>query len=147
MNGFDDNILVGKTNGKYPSRDFLQIVFREPDDIFPSSVSLSRYTVPGRIDSYNFDYVEGGSGMASRLRYSSESDLPLTKALSMLAKDLDKKQVVELIVDACSREGHFQYARILNDCILRSIAPKSKSYRALDKVIKERFAEIKYRHV
>lgn len=50
--------------------------------------------------------------------------------MSLVQKDLDKLQVIDLLVTAVSKREHRYYSRILINQILASIAPKSKAYRA-----------------
>lgn len=129
---FHDNMRV-KTykNGA----EYFSISFYEIDEYVPYRVSLSRYCVPGRCDTYLFDYCEGGCGQGDRIRYFSEGSVPLPKTLQLLHADLDKPQVQKLIVAAVSEYAHYRYAREFVEQLLANLAPKSKALRLARKAL------------
>ena len=131
---YSDNIRVGNRRGGV---DFFSIHLRVPDDIAIYSVSLTRYTVPGRNDLYMFDWVSGrGAGVGDRLRYFSDFHLPLARALAMVAKDLDKPQVVKLLVEACNAQPGLAYPLV--EQLLPVLVPGSAVLRACRAVARAR---------
>jgi hypothetical protein len=69
-----------------------------------------RYTVPGRCDSYCFKWGNSSIDDISRLSYYSEFDIPMSKSINQLKKDLRKKQIKQLISKAS--ENDFYKRRI-----------------------------------
>lgn len=131
---FHGNIAVHKNKW---GREFLAITFSKIEkDWRPYEVSISRYCVPGRCDTYSFDYIRGGNGTAPRIRYFSEGPLPLPKAIEMLQEDMDKEQVIELIKEACSKKELRYYAHQFTENLLATIAPKSKALRVARRCVK-----------
>lgn len=134
-----DNVLVGRKRYKegkdaWYSNDFFRVVFREFDPSWPEddrSVALGRYTVPGRIDSYDFALSSNGR----RIVFSSETDTKMVKGLSMVQADLDRLKVIKMLVAFCEKPGHLKYTRELVNHLLPSIAPKSKAYRTLKRLL------------
>lgn len=137
-----DNILVkrGKSSTEYFAISMSPI--EEP--YAPYEVSIRRYSVPGRCDTYYFDWEHDQSGPC-RLRYFSDGQVPLAKTLALLAADLDKPQVVKLLVEAVQPEKHMHYSRQLVYDLLECLAPKSKSYRACKKAYDQMFEARKTR--
>lgn len=135
-----DNVLVGRKRYKegkeaWYGNDFFRVVFKEFDPNWPEddrAVALGRYTVPGRIDSYDFALSHNG-----RIRFSVEANVPMVKGLAMVQKDLDREQVVKLLLEFCEKPGHLRYTRILVEHLLPDIAPKSKALRVLKKLLPE----------
>lgn len=126
-NRFDDNIMVQRHKWGV---EFLAIMFAEVSDDWPCPVTLYRYCLPGRIDTYHFDYVPGGCGHGWRIRYYAELDggRSLPEVLKLLAIDLDRPQVVKMLREACV--GRRYFARQLVENLLAYLAPRSKSIRA-----------------
>jgi hypothetical protein len=88
---YSDNTLVGKTKwGAY----FLSIFITE------RGASLTRYVVPGRIDTYCFDWVPGGTGIGNRTTFFTDTGISLESALKFVKKDLKKLRVKELLKEA-----------------------------------------------
>lgn len=122
-----DNVCV---KGGRDSREYLSVVFRETDlPYVPYRVSLTRYCVPGRCDTYRFDFAHQESGPPN-VRYFSDGWTPLPKAIKLLHEDLDKPQVVDLLVLACGKRDFRAESRVLIEDLLAVLAPKSKAYRA-----------------
>jgi len=94
---YSDNTLVGRTKwGNY----FLSIFISE------GGASINRYCVPGRIDTYTFDWIPGSTGIGSRVALFTDTHISLNQALRQVKRDLKKKQVKELLKEAkikCSR--------------------------------------------
>ena len=129
---FTDNVCV--CNGR-ESREFLSISRAPSEQDQPYEVSLRRYYLPGRCDAYRFDWMRSPrAGIAPRLRYFADSYAPLPTILKLVARDMDRPQVVKMVVNA------FSASRILSaySCdfhhLLRAIAPKSISYREFCKL-------------
>ncbi len=125
--------------------DYFAVSFHPTEEPYrPYEVAIFRYCVPGRVDTYHFDWMRGYGG---KLRYGTEirtafngPPIPLPKALAMLAKDLDKPDVVELLVEAVTPEERMHYSRQLIDFLLLRLAPKSKAYRACKKAYDAMYA-------
>lgn len=137
---FDDNIRVKDTK---ESSEYFSIHFREPDEVLPCPVALTRYCLPGRLDIYCFDLLRGGFGDGERIRYFTDVKTTMPEALKLLTRDLNKPKVVTLIMDACKAKGHhLTYARHLSKGLLQILAPQSEAARVLknwiDTELKER---------
>ncbi len=137
---FNDNIRVAKRKW---GNDFFKIEFNKPHPkdeysirVRPFIVAIAHYCVPGRIASYDFELIRGDIGIMERVRFCSESQLSLEKALRQLHQDLDKPQVIYMLVKCC---GVMSYAYRMKE-LLSVIAPKSKSYRAILKSINAHIA-------
>ena len=88
---FSDNILVGRTKwGLY----FFSIFITD------QGASINRYCVPGRIDTYTFNWVRGSTGLGSRVAFFTDTHISLAKAVTQARRDLGKKQVKELLRQA-----------------------------------------------
>jgi hypothetical protein len=131
---YSDNVRVASNSG---GSEYLAVSFRErtKDDDIPYEVAIYRYCVPGRCDTYHFDWTDR-PGEAWRLRYFSDGHLELDKAINMAKKDLDKPQVVELFKRALEPEKHMHFSRILQR-ILQLIAPKSKTLKMAERIQKK----------
>lgn len=131
---FHDNVFVQRRRW---CNEFFSITFKEYEaDYFPYEVSITRYCVPGRIDSYCFDYSPSrNSGCGSRVRYFSDAGLSLPEAIKALHEDLNKRQVIELIVTACSQSKLRYYSKQFTANLLTALAPKSKALRMAVKAI------------
>ena len=130
---FSDNILVQKHRGW---NEYLSIFFSDVDKPWrPYEVSVSRYCVPGRVDSYAFDYALGGEGVGKRVRFFTDTGTSLLQAANMVAEDFDKPQVVEFVKTVCSDRKLQYYSIKFAENLLASIAPKSKSLKVARKCI------------
>lgn len=128
----------------YSGDEYLAVTFREPEEGYvPYEVSLYRYCVPGRCDTYHFDYVPSGNCSAWKLRYFSDGQMSLPDALKLATEDLNKSQVAKLLVEACSQKRYRYYSRILINDILAMVGPKTKSYRACEKAFDKMMEEVK----
>jgi hypothetical protein len=86
---YSDNTLVARTKWGH---QYLSI------HITDHGASISRYCVPGRIDSYNFSWVpDRRGGIGDRVVFFTDTALSLTKALKLVKKDLKNKYVKELL--------------------------------------------------
>lgn len=85
---YSDNILV------YGTKDMLHFLSIHITD---RDASLTRYTVPGRIDEYSFTFVPGSTGLGERVAFFTDTNWSLEKALKRIKKDLTKRQVKELL--------------------------------------------------
>jgi hypothetical protein len=140
MADFSDNILVCRGRDRC---DYLQVVFRETTETQPDIVSLTRYSVPGRYDTYDFGFAPSPQcGIGRRIRYFTDTNLEIGKALALLRKDLDKDAVAKLLADACSIRTNLSYSRILLGDLLASIGKNTRSYRAVKKAISQVVARI-----
>ena len=142
---YDDNVLVARKrycdSGQFwYSCEYFRVVFREYDKNWPEAnykVSIRRYCVPGRIDSYFFcQSIDGG------IVYKSEGGLSLDKSLKMLQADLDRKQVVKMLTEFCDIPRRLHYIQTFEQ-LLKSLAPKSKSTKAISKMLEKYFEEIR----
>lgn len=106
-------------------------------------VSITRYCVPGRIATYDFEYVEGGSGHGDRVQYFSESmggPMTMARALLLLRQDLQKPQVLRLFqefVKEARSKGAQPELTTLNS-LVKSLAPSTRTGRFMAKVELER---------
>lgn len=125
---FHDNTQVGRLKYGY---SYFAITLQEPKDEYsPYTAAVYRYCVPGRIDSYRFDWVISKSaGLISRMRFCSEGGLSLPAALKMLHADLEKPRVVEMVKRAASDLRLVCESKVLLEFLLDAIAPRSKALR------------------
>lgn len=114
--------------------EFLAVTFQEPSAVFPFTVSLVRYCVPGRCDSYSFDYVPGACGIGPRVSYFTDYGNSLPASLQAIQEDLDRNEVVAMLVEACEKKPRF--AVELTEHLVAALAPKSRALRTLRKAIK-----------
>jgi hypothetical protein len=63
-------------------------------------IHFYRYTVPGRCDSYDFKWGYSPNDQVARLSYYSEYHDSMSKSLKQLKKDLQKKQIKDLLKKA-----------------------------------------------
>lgn len=105
---YSDNTFVGRTQwGNY----YFSIYITE------NGASICRYCVPGRIDTYNFDWIPSrSSGVGDRLAYFTDTSASLNKALTLVKRDLKKKQVKQLLKDVKAK-----YARTYLDPLLEAL--------------------------
>lgn len=122
---FTDNIAVKRC--KF-GREYLSATIQHPTDDSRFSYSLCRYCVPGRVDIYWFGFDE----KSNQIKFHSESDT-LPAALKLLESDLNKPQVVRMLVNLC---GIYE-ARGLAEHLIGAVAPKNKSIRAMRSQIKK----------
>lgn len=123
---YSDNVLVcNRKNGG----DFLAVRFRVLDAEFSWSVMLNRYTVPSRTDVYTFDWMPGRSGFGYRVGFFTDYGHSLPEALTLLRRDLDRKQVVEMLVGMCAQVPRCMYRELVEN-LLPAVAPGSKALRA-----------------
>jgi len=119
--------------------EFLALALFPIEEDRPYRVSLYRYCVPGRCDTYSFAWESARS--PTKLAYFSDGWQPLGESLSMVAKDLDKSQVVEMCVRAFQAERVvLHYHREFLD-LLQVIAPKSETYRRVQELCMNTMAE------
>lgn len=131
-----DNVRVF-AGGTY--NDYFLLYFQEPSERRPEVVSVSRYSVPGRCEVYDFDYAPSSqSGIGDRIRFFSDTGTTMPEALKMLNRDLNKKQVVEMVLDLCRQQAHRGFARNLSKNLLARIAPKSKTQIAVQELLEGR---------
>lgn len=108
---------------------------KEPDHWCRYEVSLHRYCVPGRIDSYCFYYDYKSHGLV----YNSEAGQSLIKSIEQFQKDIDKPQIIDMVMEMDAKYPY--YTKTLRELILPEIAPKSKLLRKLKAARKKRLAE------
>ena len=109
--------------------EFLAVAIREErGDEYPSpyEIRISRYSCPGRCDSYSFAWTQKGEVI-----FHSETNDTLPQSLKQIQADLDKTQIVEMIL-AMRRTFGFSNLTML----LKDIAPKSAVLKAILKQIK-----------
>ncbi len=136
---FSDNVNVKKaTKRNGYMREFLSLSLAPTDAEWkPYEVSIRRYCLPGRCDTYCFDYTPSiGTGIGARIRYFSDDWMALPRALSLAARDLDRPQVVELFINAFSAESCVLKYRHDTIQLLKVIGPKSKTLREVEKLTK-----------
>lgn len=124
---YSDNIRVATT--RYGHEYFKVFFVENPDEFMPFEVAIERYCVPGRCNTY-FLYKT----LKHDIVISEEGHVNVIKILSILHKDLEKEQVVNLLVEACKKHRYYAYRL---EPFLGSIAPKSKSYRKVKAIVKK----------
>lgn len=124
--------------------DYLKIHFREPDADYPFTMHLSRYSVPGRCDTYDFSWlVSPSDGIGDRVCYFTDTGEPLDRALRQLRRDLDKRQVVDMFRRFCeASSAPRSYHRTLLH-MLNLIAPASEVYRVVQEYVANRVVQRK----
>ena len=131
---FNDNRLVQRRKW---GGEFLRVVLREPNNEYhPRICSLTRYCVPGRIDSYSFYYVPGKDGVCAHVQYLTETNSSLPDAIKAAQADIDKPGIVEMLTEMCGRPDCRWLAHKLAENLVAVIAPKSKALRAMRRAIK-----------
>lgn len=140
---FSDNTLVQRHRW---GNEYLAISLRLTTEHKDYRVYIYRYCVPGRCDTYSFQWKIGQSLEPANLRYFSDEWLPLSKALLLVEADFNRSRVVEMCVNAFSAERivcHYRHDFLK---LFGVIAPKSKTYRAVkklcEKTMKERAVRI-----
>ena len=128
---FDDNIEVQRHK---QGAEYLALRLQHADKDYPYVASLTRYCVPGRVDTYFFDYVPGHPGFGDCVRFFGESVPSMSEALKLLQQDLNKPPVVELVMTAVTTV-QLPYLHQLSQ-LLWTVAPKSKCYKRLTAAIK-----------
>lgn len=134
---FSDNVFVlrNKWNGnEYLS---LYIEFNNDWNTMESNyeyqpISLTRYCVPGRIDTYSFCYWQRRCGYGNRITYFSEGSTPLNRITPMLIRDLNRPRVVGLVREACRKLKLWQLNML--SAFLYEIAGSTKSYKVVNSV-------------
>lgn len=121
---YTDHVLVRR---KLQSAEFLAIRLSIAEGEEP--VCIYRYEVPGRTDIYSFNWMPISGYTVNRVGYFSDQCLTLAAAAAMIARDLNKKAVVEMLVKACQQPEMYQPARVLVECLLPVLAPKSAAMR------------------
>jgi hypothetical protein len=128
-----DNIRVG--GAKDYSNYFSINCSPTNDDWKPYEVNIGRYIVPGRCNYYTFDWIQGQSGVAPRIRFCSETGTPLTEAMKMVKRDLNLPQVVKLLKDICRDTKNVYYSRLLVEQLLSEVGRGTKAYRACKRAL------------
>lgn len=75
--------------------------------------SFTRYCVPGRIDTYAFDYLPGYTGVGSRVAFFTDTGVSLSSAVKLVRKDLKRKAVKQLLKEAKAKLGPRSYLTCL----------------------------------
>ena len=122
---FKDNIRVKKCQH---GGEYLSVTIQRSSDESRFSYALCRYCVPGRVDIYWFDFDE----KTNQIQFHSESDT-IPAALKLLTSDLNKPQVIKMLVNLC---GIYE-ARGLVEQLIGAVAPANKSIRAMRRQIKK----------
>lgn len=136
---FYDNTRVKSGRG---SNEYLAISLAPEEEYMPYRVSLARYCVPGRCDTYVFYwYASPCRGIGDRVAYYTEGwTLSLGKALKLLEDDLEKPQVVQMILNAFENEIlAIRYAREFIH-LVQSVAPKSSILRKVKRLYQKHLA-------
>lgn len=131
---FSDNIRVKRGRDSY---EYFALSLR-PDDApwRPFRVAFWRYCVPGRCDIYSFEWHN--TSRPTKLAFFSDGwYIPLDKALKLAQRDLDRPEVVELCVNAFRASRIVSYYQHDWTQLINVVAPRSKTARAVDKVIDE----------
>lgn len=124
---FHDNRHLKRIKG---GNEYFAVHIKEYEQNNPLTVALTRYCVPGRLNTYRFEWVPKEEFSGDRVRYCSESHTTLPKALELVTKDLDRIRVVELLKIAAQEEHPGKDLFHL----LSTIAPKSKSTGAVKRL-------------
>lgn len=136
---FNDNVRVNRTRWGH---EYLSIRFKEMTEESPWEVMLQRYCVPGRCDTYCFDYSPGGSGVGDRVRYFAEG-MNLPQGVKLLTEDLERPLVVKMLSDICLRPKLRYFSRRLVEQMLPAIGPKSKALRSCRKTYEAMLESLK----
>jgi hypothetical protein len=137
---FGDNTLVQRHRW---GNEYLAISLRPADERRQFRVYVYRYTVPGRCDTYSFQWRVRQSLEPNSLRYFSDGWLPLAKALKLVEEDFNRESVVEMCEDAFRAEQIVLHYRRDFLELLEVIAPKSKTYRAVKRLCERTMEERK----
>jgi hypothetical protein len=128
---FYDNIRVVRSHG---SNEFLSINLLENENS-ESIVCLTRYCVPGRITTYYFglEPIRWSKGII----YYSANWKSMTQSMAMLERDLDRPQVIKMILNAFTAERiMLEYAHQFLH-LLQILAPANKIRKLLAKQCNE----------
>ena len=127
---FHDNRRIASPKGS--RGEFLQVTLADAskDGCWQYEVSLSRYCVPGRIDTYRFHYSPFSD--SPNLAYLSEANTPLAEAVDQVRKDIELPQVRKMLIDMCG----IRKTSSLCENVIASLAPKSKTLKAMRRKIK-----------
>ena len=109
--------------------DFLQVSIRtQCGDEYPSDyeIHLTRYTCPGRYDTYSFALQPNGN-----IVYWSETNTTLPQAIKLLMVDLGRSQIVDMIDRMLGKVGNRRLAEFLFE-----LAPRSQASRLMQKRIR-----------
>lgn len=139
---FADNVFVKRN--KWGGNEFFSIWIKFDRDEWDMKetyepISISRYCVPGRIDTYNFSWWDRPSGYGDRVTYYSEGHTPLPQVMKMLQRDLDRPFVIGLMKEAARKINLYQLNHFIR--FLEQLAPSSKSVRSLNTIQKTRKKE------
>jgi hypothetical protein len=135
---YSDNIMVQRRNW---CREYFAIIFQQPGDRSPWPVAVKRFRVPGRCNIYMFDWVRGETGVANRVRYSTETSTTLPASMKIIQEDFDNENVVEMVKKACSNMEFLRYSQLFMRQLLAVVAPRSKSFQVASKEIDKLIAE------
>jgi hypothetical protein len=131
---YSDNVFVGLRGG---GSDFLGVILKVSEEWGEESVLLYRYVLPGRTDIYSFGWMPShGAGRGSRVTLFSDYNRTLPQALRLVRRDLDRPQVVKMLMGLAKKVPLCMY-RDLVENLLPSIGTGSKSLRACRKILRE----------
>lgn len=106
---YSDNTLVART--KWGAM-FLSIFVTD------HGASITRYCVPGRIDTYAFDCIPTKhSGLGDRIAFFTDTNTSLNSAMKRVRKDLKKKEVRQLLKEAKVKLGPRSYLAFLLEAL------------------------------
>ena len=126
---FSDNILVKRSRD---SNEYLSVSLAPYERPWkPYRVSLTRYSCPGRCYTYSFSWnKEENHSISPFIGYYSEGwYIPIAKSAKLITEDLDKPQVVKMLLNAFRAERIVVEYRHDFLSLLKALAPKSKSYK------------------
>lgn len=124
---YEDNVRVEFHAGEHPYSEYLAIHFAEVGENgeWPKwSVSIGRYMVPGRVDVYKFDFTPGRSGEGPRVRFFTDTDETLVSALKLVQRDLKRRQVIKLLMEAADRNLRWHRDLLF---LMENISPESRA--------------------
>ncbi len=105
---YSDNIAVSRTKwGTY----FVSIWVTETVAV------LTRYGVPGRIDTYSFSWIPRVDGRGDRVSLFTDTGVSVAQAAKLVKRDLNRPQVKALLKAARKTLGEYNYryvAALLN---------------------------------
>lgn len=133
---FYDNVCVKKGRN---DNEYLAIALCKDEDSPKYDVSVRRYCVPGRCDTYNFWWDK--SDHPRNLSYFSDGWQSLPKSLEMVKKDFDLPQVVDMMTNAFNAERIVMTYRLDFLQMMSVLAPKSKAYHKVKSICDKTYAE------
>lgn len=141
---FADNTFVLKN--AYGGNEYLSLFVKFERDEFDhvesyTPICLTRYCVPGRIDTYSFDWWDRPSGYGDAVAYFSERHTPLLQIMKMVQRDLDRPFVVRLMKEAGTKLKYYHLRQLI--MFLKQLGPTSKSVKRLEAIAKSRQKQIK----